>query len=277
MREYIVIPALALVISSCGALEQSSDGTPSENPSATVESRPDNSVPPNAIVIATALAHVISTEAVHTVSLLGEPFDGRSLFMKSLYITVGKEGAAPDIAMKLPRDAGNGYEPRMYTVDFSGDGCDDVLMTAATGGSGGIQNGLVCSFCGASPCILFTTARPAIPRYKGAFEPNWKARLTVIETGESSVIDLSGRKEWYRETGVYDDSGRLLKEVELWGGGYGWIEPVDIDGDGVFELKGIQTAKGVANVDNIAHIESILRWDGGEWEIVTVTITPVEQ
>ncbi len=150
-------------------------------------------------------------------------------------------------------------------------------MVAATGGSGGMQNGLVYTWADNGPRLIFNAQTNHPPAFGGRLEDGFRARLVIRDTGEEYRIDLSERRSFYRENGVYDAAGSLLRDVELWGGGYGLIEAVDGDGDGVWELRVVQAVNGFANVDDVAYIESFLGWTGDGWKIEKFTVKSATQ
>lgn len=203
-----------------------------------------------------------------SITLYGIPFDNRRLFMTELYLQAGDSEP-----VKLPAKSGNGYEPRMLTCDFTGDGVDEILITASTGGSGGIVNGIICSIGDDGDIItIFDTGNGVLTPVTGRFTDGYRASINILDT--TVVIDLSDRKEYYEKSGVYSNR-RPTGAYEPWGDPYGLILPEDTDGNGICELACWQSVSGAAHVDRIALIKSVLSWTTAGWEITALDISPL--
>jgi len=206
------------------------------------------------------------TGGAHTITLLGKPFDDRRLFMTELYLAV--DGGD---MIRLPEEAGSGYEPHIIPADFTGDGIDELLITAATGGSGGIVNGIVCQIgVNGGVSILFDTGKEMAAPVTGRFLDGYRASVSILDT--TVVLDLSARREYYKGSDAFS-AGKPTGQMQPWSDPYGLLLPDDPDGDGVCGLACWQSVSSVAHVDRIALIKTVLSWTGTGWGVTGIEIT----
>lgn len=225
-------------------------------------------IPDSLVIIAGANLKTAGNSTIH-VTLLGSPFDERRLYMTALYLMV--DGAGP---VMLPRDSGNGYEPRLIPGDVTGDGGEELLVTASTGGSGGIQNGIICRFgVDGGVSVIFDSGQGVLTPVTGRFLDGYHARIGVNDT--TVTLDLTARKEYYDQLKVYAADGRPTGSWEPWSDPYGLFALDDTNGDGVLELAGWQSVSGGPHVDRIALIKSLLSWTGTGWRVSGIAIAPV--
>ena len=225
------------------------------------------------VILDDGRADILGAGDPQTVTLLGEPFGGGASFIKALCLHIDTVDPASDVALMLPSPSGSGYGPAMVIRDFTGDRIPEVFVTASTGGSGGIVNALVVSFDGNRPRVIFDSGTSMKPTFSGIIGEDGTLRLYIEEAQETHLIPLSDRGPSSRDNSSLETGDR--KEVEVWGGSYGLLEPVDRDGDGVFELRCIQQVRGASNADRVAEIRSILSWSQGGWEVLETEVVPL--
>lgn len=172
----------------------------------------------------------------------------------------------------------SGYEPSIRAVaDFTGDGKPEVFIGADTGGSGGYSSYAIIDFNQNKPMNLLTPDISEGLSIKGQYLDDFKAALSLVETKERFLVDLSARKASYIERGIYDTEGKFLgigKESglampnEIEGYPFGSLEAIDWDGDGISELVGIQRLIGVDNTERLSEVTSRLRYENGSWKLL---------
>lgn len=205
--------------------------------------------------------------------------DEDSLFRKDLCLVVGPTSHL----WPLPSAASSGYQPTLLLIDVTGDGHDEVVMTAATGGSGGMVAAMVATVsCGNDRWEftgIFDSESRAIPRFGGSLADGFVAFLEVTAPGLDRLdqqLDLAGRRDFYLQSGAYDEAGKLQKPVAIWGDGLMALEPVAPTADGP-GLRLIQQPRGVANVDRLAEVHTLLVWRDGGWLAVDLVVRPPGQ
>lgn len=146
-----------------------------------------------------------------------------------------------------------GYEPKMQFCDFTGERIQDVFVSVATGGSGGIGEYHLATFAGNIPRELPV---PQPLTVSGRFLDDYKVQLRISETGQTTVINVADKKQQYEREGLYRN-GKLVKPTETLPNAFSTLEPTDRNRNGICELRGIQRIAGAYNADTIAYVISV--------------------
>lgn len=192
-------------------------------------------------------------------------FSPKDIFADSLTIVV-QDGKTKKYS-KATDENFCGYEGKLFIGDFSGDQVKDVMVSAATGGSGGIVNHLIATFKNHTPALLFSEKDNMGIESEGKFVDGFKAELTSKNFNQKIIIDLNVNKDNYIQQGIYDSSEKLLKAVEPFNYPFSLLEPIDYNRDGIYELKGSQRIVGTCNADTISFVNSILKFENNKWTI----------
>lgn len=172
----------------------------------------------------------------------------------------------------------SGYDARLFIGDFSGDKINDIFVSAATGGSGGITNHTIVTFKADNPVIIFSEKDNGGLELEGKFIDDFKAEVTSNLLNKKFIIDVSANKKEYTETKVYtndgkesylyDESGKVLADLTVWGTPFSLLKPIDYDGNGTYSLEGYQRIAGTCNADTISNVTSIWSFVNGKWQVV---------
>lgn len=172
----------------------------------------------------------------------------------------------------------SGYEPSIRAIsDFTKDAKPEVFVGAETGGSGGYSTYVLIDFNQNKPMNILTPDIAEGLKINGKYMDGFKAKITLEETKETFVVDLSARSADYVEKGVYNKMGKFLGIGEpadneaindIFGYPYGSLEAVDWNGDGVSELRGIQRLIGVDNTERLSEVTSRLSYENGKWQLL---------
>ncbi len=234
-------------------------------------------LPENTYILQQVLADVTGDGNKQRVSLLGKGVDGRGFYLGNLYLLV--EDPSPTegqgILVKLPEESDGGYGAEMQLHDFNGDKIPDVFITANTGGSGGVCYHHIVTVKDQQAKLLYYPTEETQLNITGSLQDNYQATVTIKETKKSYTIDLKDHQSAYDEGEIYKN-GKLLKPVETWHTSYNVLTPVDIDNDGVYEVKGLQTIKGICNADSIATATSLWKFTGNHWKLLEADVKGLE-
>lgn len=178
----------------------------------------------------------------------------------TLNVTNGKTHQTMELPLKT-----EGYEPRISFGDLTGNGVKDVLVSSATGGSGGTYNYAIATLKN-NHMELMPVPQDIV--VTGQFIDGYKAEIKVGNE-EKFTLNLRDRKKIYDENKVYGE-GKLLREVDIMVDGYSDLKMVDFDGRGVCVLQGIQRVSGFAHYDAILDVVSTWKWDGTHWDLKKV-------
>jgi hypothetical protein len=165
-----------------------------------------------------------------------------------------------------------GYNPSLFTGNFTYDRAADILVRIESGGSGGYLYAYVYSLRDGRLVKLFDSDQfNAANQYDVVFKDDYRVEVTRTGSGQKYTIDLSRRKDDYAD--IYDQNGRLIRPVTGGVLGLGRLDPVDVDNDGYYELVAYQRIIGRYNADTLGYIKTTLRWDGSKFVQVGSKLT----
>ncbi|MDV2581533.1 VCBS repeat-containing protein [Alkalibacillus haloalkaliphilus] len=160
-----------------------------------------------------------------------------------------------------------GYNPTLFLGDFTGDAVDEILISIATGGSGGIMNEFIYSFVHNRFNLIFNSNEyNDYYQYTVNYEDDAKVRVISEVNQQQYVIDLSDRDPQYLNE-IYDANGNLIEPIEGWVNPLSGLYPVDFDMDGVYELLVYQRIAGRYNADALGYVLNTLAWDGNQFAL----------
>ncbi len=187
-------------------------------------------------------------------------------------ITLFVENGASKIRTETALAGMGGYEARLFLGDFTGDHVADILITAASGGSGGWYENRVVTFT-AKTMVIFDQQDNSKIFVSGQFKDGFKLELhNEAGSGSAVTLDVSERKADYIRLGIYDHGGILQRQTGAMVTPFGRLEPVDTDNDGIYELKGRQRIAGAYNADGVATVETVLAYAGQHWQPRAVSL-----
>lgn len=168
-----------------------------------------------------------------------------------------------------------GYSPQIKPVFLLSKETPAFLVSAPTGGSGGIVDNRIVSFAGGLPQILFNANNNKGLSIEGIFLPDYQVRITFLELGQSITFDRTYAKADYQRLGLYTEDGIPTGKK----GGTPWIDPfsaltvVDSNQDGFDELRGIQQLSGAYHADRLGTVTSIWFYENGQWRIGDILVS----
>jgi hypothetical protein len=92
--------------------------------------------------------------------------------------------------------------------------------------------------------------------FSGRLLDGFQAELVNSDTGRKTRVDITDSKSRYIENGVYSTEGKLLKSITPKALPNSSIEPIDLNHDGTYELKGVQKIVGTSSADVVAQVYS---------------------
>ncbi|WP_428908452.1 hypothetical protein [Niallia sp. Krafla_26] len=206
---------------------------------------------------------------VDEITIIGIPYEDGSSYLKELYLEIkGSNG------QKYKIELDGGYDPILKLVDLNQDGLDDLLISVPTGGSGGISNYFLFTF---KDFQLTEIAVPEPLMITSQFLNDYKATMTIDNTGETYTFDLNNRKKDYNRLGLYTN-GILNEPRELMVDPYSTLKSISVKEKGNrFGLKGIQQVSGAYHADGIAFVESTWFYENGKWNLVKTKVMDREK
>lgn len=173
-----------------------------------------------------------------------------------LHIRDGRTGMIGSI----PLPENTGYNPTLLLGDFTGNGVDEILISIATGGSGGIMNAYIVSYIGNQARFIFdSSVYNNRYTYSVNYLDQYKVELISEVNNEKYVIDLSLRDKSYLNE-IYDANGKLKQPITGFVNPLSGIYPVDFDLNGVDDLLIYQKIAGRYNADSLGYFLNTLVW-----------------
>ena len=215
-------------------------------------------------IITTVRGDVTGDGIADTVSLVGV-FTQDSMYLRNITLSVqdGMTGAISNVPLGV--DSGFGLTVTLF--DFTGNGVPDILVSIASGGSGGIIFYYVYSFTNFRPRLLFDFEEYNEKyKYTVRYLDNYKVEVTSLFNNERYLIDISNRGKDYLSE-IYDEKGRLKEPIEGFVDPLSGLFPIDFDSDGKYELFGFQSISGRYHADRLGYINNTLSWRNGEFKL----------
>ena len=160
----------------------------------------------------------------------------------------------------VPLRENAGYNPTLFLGDFTGDQVADILISTATGGSGGIMYHYIYSFVQNTPKLLFDfNVYNEQYQYEITYRDYYKVEVVSKINNQKYIIDISTRDAGYLNE-IYDENGKLKNPITGFVNPLSGLYPVDFDSNSVYELLAYQKIAGRYNADSLGYILNTLGW-----------------
>lgn len=180
-------------------------------------------------------------------------------------ITLVIQDGATGQFVRIPLQSNAGYNPTLFLGDFTGNGVQDMMISIASGGSGGIMYYYIYSYVTNKPKLIFDyNAFNEAYQYDVNYRDYYKVDVIDRTTKQRYIIDISQRGRAYLSE-IYHRNGRLRQPIQGWVNPLSGLYPVDFDGNGVYELLAYQRIAGRYNADSLGYVETTLKWDKNQF------------
>lgn len=174
----------------------------------------------------------------------------------TLVVQDGRTGSVTS----TPLSENAGYTPSLFLGDFSGNGVADILISIATGGSGGTMYYYIYSFMDNRAELLFNfNDYNEEYKYEVAFKDNYNVEVVSRKNNKKYIIDISTRDTDYLNE-IYDENGKLKSPINGFVNPLSGLYPVDFDSNKVYELLAYQKIAGRYNADSLGYVLNTLKW-----------------
>ncbi|TGV30857.1 hypothetical protein EN829_035380 [Mesorhizobium sp. M00.F.Ca.ET.186.01.1.1] len=221
----------------------------------------------NTYVIDVKSADVNGDKVEDKVFLVGQKEKADDIYASNMNIAV-QDGKSKAYSTTDIKELG-GYEGELTLVDFTGDHVADAFVKTATGGSGGIYSHVIATFENNKPAVIFGEKENEGIRYEGKFVDGFKVEGKGSKLDKPLTIDVSANQDVYVAAKLYDKAGKVQAngdDANVYSYPFGSLTPIDMDGNGTFELVGEQRIVGMNNADTVSRINSVWGYQGeGKW------------
>jgi len=211
---------------------------------------------------------------VDDVVLYGEK-QADSPFVQNIGVAV-KNGSSGKFSMASIGELNVGYQPKLFIGSFISTKNNDILVSFATGGSGGVTQYSLLT----DKDNRLTSLVPQKELNKGLeletkCLPDFNMKVTDKNTGYTSMIDLHKGLAEYKRLGIYNQNGELLKDPMVLIDGFGVLKP-EINGNGIYELHGIQRMSVGYHANSVANVESVWTVSNDQLKLLSENIKVIQ-
>lgn len=197
---------------------------------------------------------------IDNVYLLGQKESQTDYYADNLMILVQNQHM--NIA-QIPLKNAGGYNSSLFLGPFTSKQKLDILVSVDTGGSGGYIFAFLYTLMNNRPIELFNAnSFENYSMYEAQFRDNFKVEISGKNNNALFIIDVSSRRDLYINAGIYDKSGKLIKETKGGVLGLGALFPLVSNYNGLYQLLAYQRIIGIYNADNLGAVQTYLEWDG---------------
>ncbi|PUB15270.1 spore coat protein [Paenisporosarcina sp. OV554] len=181
-----------------------------------------------------------------------------SPFIQNITLLV-QDGRSGELT-SVPLRENAGYNPTVFLGDFTGNGVDDIFISIATGGSGGIMYHYIYSFVDNTAQLLFDfNVYNEQYQYEVTYQDYYKVEVVSMINNKKYIIDISTKDIEYLNE-IYDENGKLKSPITGFVNPLSGLYPVDFDLNKRYELLAYQKIAGRYNADSLGFVLNTLAW-----------------
>ncbi|WP_043932631.1 hypothetical protein [Bacillus sp. EB01] len=181
-----------------------------------------------------------------------------SPFIQNITLLV-QDGRTGELT-SIPIRENSGYNPTILLGDFTGNGADDIFISIATGGSGGIMYHYIYSFMNNTAQLLFDfNVYNEQYQYEVTYQDFYKVEVVSMVNSKKYIIDISTKGIDYLNE-IYDANGKLKTAITGFVNPLSGLYPVDFDLNKRYELLAYQKIAGRYNADSLGFVLNTLAW-----------------
>lgn len=174
----------------------------------------------------------------------------------TLLVQDGRSGELRSVSLR----ENAGYNPTLFLGDFTGNGVDDIFISIATGGSGGIMYHYIYSFVDNTAQLLFDfNVYNEQYQYEVTYQDYYKVEVVSMINNKKYIIDISTKGSEYLNE-IYDENGKLKSPITGFVNPLSGLYPVDFDLNKRYELLAYQKIAGRYNADSLGFVLNTLAW-----------------
>ncbi|MDX1772228.1 MAG: VCBS repeat-containing protein [Planococcaceae bacterium] len=181
-----------------------------------------------------------------------------SPFIQNITLLV-QDGRSGELT-SVPLRENAGYNPTVFLGDFTGNGVDDIFISIATGGSGGIMYHYIYSFVDNTAQLLFDfSVYNEQYQYEVTYQDYYKVEVVSMINNKKYIIDISTKGTEYLND-IYNENGKLKSPITGFVNPLSGLYPVDFDSNKRYELLAYQKIAGRYNADSLGYVLNTLAW-----------------
>jgi hypothetical protein len=200
------------------------------------------------------------------VELMGTRIADSSHYKGDIYVLVKDQTTGKIKKYLRPKDLG-GYDAYLTGADVTGDGAQDVIVAAPTGGSGGIVDYRILDFASNPPREIFGPNENKGVQITGYFLPDYQVKLVFPTLQKEMVLALPGDRDVYERLNVYNADGSLKESgLRPYSQNLTNLFTLDTNGDGRSDVITTQRVVGIINPDTLGYLRTTWKYKAGTWQ-----------
>lgn len=222
-------------------------------------------------LLASAFGDVDGDGEEEKIVLMGNKISADSNYYTQLYLLT-KNMKTGNVEGVMRPTLGGGYDCSLRLADVNGNGVEDVLIVAPTGGSDGIIEYRIVDFTDNQAHEIFTAEDNLGVTIRGEYLPDYKVRLSFSGDEKEIIMALPSDLGFYAYLGVYDKEGTLLQGYRRpQGQNLSGLIMLDLDSDGAAEVVTTQRIVGLSSEDTLGYVRAVWRYAPGAWQLDSVS------
>jgi len=222
-------------------------------------------------LLASAFGDVDGDGEEEKILLMGNKINADSNYYTQLYLLT-KNMKTGNVEGVMRPTLGGGYDCSLRLADVNGNGVEDVLIVAPTGGSEGIIEYRIVDFTDNQAREIFKAEDNAGVSINGEYLANYKVRLSFTGDEKEIIMDLPSDLGFYVYLGVYDKEGNLLQGYRRPSGqNLSGLIMLDLDSDGAAEVVTTQRIVGLSSEEILGDVRAVWRYAVGGWQLDSVS------
>jgi len=217
------------------------------------------------IIIDKKIGDVNGDGIADTVYLIAKKADySNSPFLSDIKVIIIDGNTS--ISNEIVFDNNAGYNPTLFLGPFTNRKLDDIFVSINSGGSGGFGYYYLYSYVNNREKLLFDTNKFNNSfLYEVNYKDNYRVEVINLTLKKSFIIDISNKDREYISN-IYDKTGKLKRTTSGEVLYLNNLYPLDINGDGVYDLYALNRVIGLYGADTLGNIETYLLWDSGSFK-----------
>ncbi len=216
-------------------------------------------------------ADVTGDGRADVVELIAERFEPGSEFARSRKIQL-TNGANGRVSVLDLGEKGAGYDGRLWTANLDTNNVPELMVTVATGGSGGIIVPFVLTALGDSGLRHVPVRSPLSSSPKVEWKPRDHYQIGFEHDFGAGAIAIANDEPF---KGLYSSKGKLVSEFQVYVDDVGAVETPAATSGTKGDLITYRQAWAVFHANTIAVVRTTWRWNGLQLAPVNLEVLPV--